>query len=157
MNNENFKLEVDSQQALYILTKFSKNKGTGWVEFDHTNSGELEKIRDAETTSHIFGYYKKQFKKQGFDKPFTFLIAKNLDYEKDKKSLGERFFYGVEKIDFSIESEFSLQDKIYINPVNAFQSKIKIDKGKIKIDLADDLVITGSAVKDELKMISADS
>lgn len=94
------KLEVDSQQSLYILMKFSLGKGARkWGMFSYTNTGLMEKNPEMETTSHVMGGYSKGLV-LGFNKsnPYTFMVSKNTDFERDKKTLGERFFYGVDGI-----------------------------------------------------------
>lgn len=94
------KLEVDSQQTLYILMRFAKLRGAEkWNLFSYTNSGVMENNRDAETTSHVMGEYSKGIKIRSdvkSDRPYTFMVVKNTNFERDKKTLGERFFYGVD-------------------------------------------------------------
>lgn len=50
--------EVDSPAALSLLAQWSKRHGaTQFTELAHTNSGRLLGTPDAETTSHVFGWY----------------------------------------------------------------------------------------------------
>lgn len=118
------KLEVDSPQSLYVLAKFSQSKKAHrWNLFYHSNSGELEKNYDVETTSHIFGSYQRSFIKNNIPETKTYLISKYIDKNKSKTSLGDRFFYGTDYIDLDYSSKssfilpFELEDNYVITAV----------------------------------------
>ncbi|MDD4383021.1 MAG: AmmeMemoRadiSam system protein B [Candidatus Shapirobacteria bacterium] len=116
------KLEVDSPQSLYVLTKYSILKNAHkWDLFYHSNSGEIANDPDIETTSHVLGFYQRSFFKNKITKVETYLISKNIDSKKSLNSLGKRFFYGTDYIDLNYSSKSS-----YILP----------------FDLADDMVVT---------------
>jgi AmmeMemoRadiSam system protein B len=52
------KAETDSSASLAFLVSWAKSKNlNNFVLFNHTNSGLLANNFDAETTTHIFGYY----------------------------------------------------------------------------------------------------
>ncbi len=52
--------EVDSPPSLALLSLWAKSHDTQkFVLQDHTNSGEMVKDPDAETTTHMFGWYEK--------------------------------------------------------------------------------------------------
>lgn len=114
------KLEVDSPQSLYVLAKYSQSKNThNWDLFYHSNSGALVNNYDVETTSHIFGSYQRSFKKNYIPEIKTYLISKNIDKNKSKTSLGDRFFYGTDYIDlnYSSKSDFTLPFELEDNYV----------------------------------------
>jgi len=98
-------IEVDSPQSIYTLIKFAGNTGARYFNlYDHTNSAELVGSSDAESTSHVFGWYeRKLFGKIQNYQVKTFTLADNLSEKDNISSLGERFFYGVD--------EFNLTDK----------------------------------------------
>lgn len=141
-------LEVDSQQSLFISMNFAQfKKATDWSLFYHSNSGEIEGAEDGETTSHIFGWYQRSLFKKKADKAdkavTTFLLATNLDQISDLKSLGERFFYGVDYLNIKLQKPYSPSAKIIIEPTKESSSKVKIESGILKISLANDLAVAG--------------
>lgn len=104
MNLDNPKLiEVDSPQSIYSLINFSKNKNANnFVLYNHTNSTELVENEDAESTSHVFGWYERiLFGKSNKYNVKTFTYANNLLKKDNLNSLGERFFYGVGEINLN--------------------------------------------------------
>ena len=122
------KLEVDSPQSLYVMTKFSKLKNANkWELFYHSNSGKIANDPDVETTSHVLGSYQKSFFKNKISKVETYLITKNIDSKKSLNSLGERFFYGTDHIDINYSSKSP-----YVLP----------------FELIDDLVVSVTVVDD---------
>lgn len=96
-------IEVDSPQTIYALIQFAKNaKAKNFVLFDHTNSAKLVGSSDAESTSHVFGWYQKSlFMGPEKYQVNTFVLVNNLSKEDSLKSLGERFFYGVDSINLN--------------------------------------------------------
>lgn len=89
--------EVDSPQSLYLLSSFAKYRhAPRWSTFAHTNSGFIASDPDSETTTHIFGAYTRGKKISG--NTYTFI---HLPYQIDRKlsqaTVGDRFFYGVDK------------------------------------------------------------
>lgn len=118
------KLEVDSPQSLFVLTKYSQLKNAhNWDLFYHSNSGELVNNPNVETTSHILGSYQKSFFKNKISKVETYLISKNIDSKKSLSSLGARFFYGTDFIDLNYFSKspyilpFELGDNMVVTVV----------------------------------------
>lgn len=142
-------LEVDSNQSLYVLTNFAKlRKVKDWHLYFQSNSGRIIDSRDAESTSHIFGWYQRGFSNPaGLPTFFTFLLARNLDPKKDKNSLGERFFYGVDYFNSQVKETFRPSDKIVIEP-GGFKSEIKTEKDVLKISLGQDLALGGYVSED---------
>lgn len=118
------KLEVDSPQSLYVLAKFSQSKKAhNWDLFYHSNSGELVSNFDVETTSHVLGSFQKSLKKDKIEGVKTYLITKNIDKNKSKTSLGDRFFYGTDYTDLNYSSKsdfilpFELKDDYVVTAV----------------------------------------
>lgn len=117
-------IEADSPQSIYVLINFSKNKKTyEFTLFDHTNSAKLVGAEDTESTSHIFGWYQKNlFKRIEKYDVRTFTYVNKLSKKDNLKSLGERFFYGVD--DINLEN-----DKVPENFVLAgFEKNGKLEK-----------------------------
>lgn len=90
--------EVDSPQSLYLLSSFARHKSASrWSTFAHTNSGIIALDPDVETTTHFFGAYFR-----GKNNPGNVLTYLHLPYQIDRNlsqgTLGDRFFYGVDKI-----------------------------------------------------------
>lgn len=137
-------IEVDSPQSLFVLTKFAKNRGAKTFHFYyHSNSGKLEDSRDAETTSHFLGWYQKDLTGYNHENDtLTFLVGKNLNVELDKKTLGERFFYGVDYFNGQLEENFKPSLRVEIEPTDNF-SKVNITDGLLNISLGDDLMVAG--------------
>lgn len=101
LNNFNFDnistLEVDSPQSLFLLTKFSENKlAKKFNLFAHTNSGFITGNPDAETTTHVFAYYTHGFSSK-INTTTTVSTPQKLDRTQNQNTLGDRFFYGVDK------------------------------------------------------------
>lgn len=114
LNNQNLseipKLEVDSPQSLYVLSKFATLKtAKNWNLFFNSNSGKLSNNPDIETTSYVLGSYQKSLLKNSQINTETFLISKNINKEKSLPSLGARFFYGTDYIDINYSSNSSTQ------------------------------------------------
>lgn len=100
-----FSAEVDSPQSLYLVSRFAKEKKLSFSLSDHTNSGTILKNPDIETTTHFFASFSKKiinFKKSPVSTklglPFSINRSRNLN------TLGDRFFYGVDDITISPNS-----------------------------------------------------
>lgn len=150
-----FQVEVDSPQSLYILTHYAQiNKANQWHLFSHSNSGEIKGTRDAETTSHFLGWYQRGGRlKTSFFQPKTFMLATDLNKKRDKKTLGERFFYGVDLIETNLERDFSPVKNLLIKPTNSLRSKIELKEEKILVFLAQDLAIAGAVIDNRLSLV----
>ncbi len=99
------KLEVDSPQSLYLLTKFSQAKHASYFNmFAHTNSAKLADNSNLESTSHIFGYYTRKSFPTKPDTTRTFLYTPSI-LPSQSKLVGDRFFYGTDTIDFNLTSD----------------------------------------------------
>ncbi len=114
LNNQNFteipKLEVDSPQSLYIISKFANIKNAqNWNLFFNSNSGKLSNNSDIETTSYVMGSYQKSLLKNIPINIETTLFSKNIDKTKSLSSLGSRFFYGTDYLDINYSSKSPVQ------------------------------------------------
>lgn len=146
-------IEVDSAQSLYTLMNYASFKQAKKLHFySHTNSGVIENNRDAETTSHFFGWYQKDFFQSRENKILTFLIAKDLNEKKDKETLGERFFYGVDYFDGQLKKNFKPSLRLVIEPSEKF-SEVDIVKGELKVLLGDDLAVAGYVFSDKITLV----
>lgn len=133
------KLEVDSPQSLYIFSKFSNLKNAQkWKIFYHSNSSELENNRDAESTSHVFGSYCR-----GYPLPLlkthTFVLAPNINRNENTKTIGSRFFYGVDDLNPKIILPFIIPNN-FITAGSIVDSKVNLiflpfEKQKEEINL----------------------
>lgn len=103
-------IEVDSPQSIYALIKFATKGNTKYFNlYNHTNSAELVGSEDAESTSHVFGWYqRKLFVKPPIYQEKTFTYAKNIDKKFSLNSLGERFFYGTDEISVDLKNDYKL-------------------------------------------------
>ncbi len=126
-DQEIWKIEVDSNASLAFLAYWAKSKSlNNFILFDHTNSGLIANNLDAETTTHIFGYYNN-----GLPAPtenylsFTFagdaMFGREIGYQfqqnnfKDLFSnLGNRTFWGTDISWLNLEGPIS--DKIIQQP-----------------------------------------
>lgn len=99
-------IEVDSPQSIKVLEEFSRLKNARVFKlYNNTNSAEIYANDFAESTSHIFGWYKRStWGKTTVYKVNTFTYANGIEEEKNLNSLGERFFYGVDDINLNINS-----------------------------------------------------
>jgi len=110
--------EVDSPQSLYLLSSFAKyQQAPSWSVFAHTNSGFIASDPDSETITHIFGAYSRGSKILG--NVLTFIhLPYTLNRQQSQNTVGDRFFYGVDKtvID-SYVPNFIIAKIIYPNKV----------------------------------------
>ncbi|HKC04643.1 MAG TPA: AmmeMemoRadiSam system protein B [Patescibacteria group bacterium] len=105
-------IEVDSPQSINTLIRFAGNNNARYFNlYNHTNSAELVGSEDAESTSHVFGWYQRKLfaNPKKYDvKTFTF--AKNIDQKLSLKPLGERFFYGTDIVSLNLGEGYKLPD-----------------------------------------------
>ncbi len=107
--------EVDSGSALALLTLWAKHQQTNhFTLWDHTNSGVLMHDLDAESTTHVFGWYEKgaQVVPQT-SVSFLFggdmLFARNInhafkdDFTMAVSDLGDRLFWGTDAAVVNLE------------------------------------------------------
>ncbi len=150
-------LEVDSNQSLYVLSQFARQKSaTNFHLFSHTNSGEIEQIRDAETTSHVMGWYQPvcwfcDQKANEFQR--TFLLALDLHQKRDGKTVGERFFYGVDDIDLQLSHEQQLGRLLVVRPSIEACSTLSFEQGKLIVDLSNELSVAGVVRDDTVSVV----
>jgi hypothetical protein len=156
---ENLKLnsvkdvEVDRSQSLYALLNYALlRQAKNWHFFYHSNSGEIQDSRDAETTSHFFGWYQRDFFSHPKNPVLTFTVGMNVSNEKDEKSLGERFFYGVDYFNGQLKESYKPSAKIIIEPSSS-GSKIEFDHNLLKISLGEDLVVSGYTSFGETRLV----
>jgi poly-gamma-glutamate synthesis protein (capsule biosynthesis protein) len=109
-------LEVDSQQSLYVLMKFSGLKSsTNFHLLAHTNSTKLAGLRDTESTSHVMGYYSPSSANSYHPpRPFTFTFSPTLERKLNQTSLGDRFFYGVDQFNPSLNLPLTLPKNMIV-------------------------------------------
>lgn len=141
--NSVLSLEVDSPQSLYLLTRFARAKKTGSFHlFNHTNSAKLENQPDAESTSHIFGWYDNAPDKNIFNSQ-TFLYAHNPLLTKEITSgVGDRFIYGTDYTDIIGNNTYSPVKNLQIIPAEI--SSFQITGHTLKIFLGPDLAVAGN-------------
>jgi poly-gamma-glutamate synthesis protein (capsule biosynthesis protein) len=107
---EIWKTEVDSNASLAFLVAWAKARDlNNFVLFDHTNSGLLANNFDAETTTHIFGYFDASSAPVIDDSSLTFTFAgdamfgREIGYQFQQNNfkdlfvnLGNRTFWGTD-------------------------------------------------------------
>ncbi len=148
--------EVDSYQSLWIAEEFAKSQNAFvFTVFAHTNSAKLEKNRDAESTSHVFGWYRRRLfgKKLPDISGQTFLIMHDIGGNMKKENLGDRFFYGTDIMDTVLDDRFTRKNLI-VEGISG-RSKITIPGNNkfIRIGLGDDMAIAGDININILKLI----
>lgn len=112
--------ETDSPQTLYLAQKVAaKNKATNFNLFYNSNSGEVGKNDDAETTSVVLGYYSIKAVEKKAEASTSFVIAgdamfdRNVwqTYQPDLKNIfsnfGTRVFRGVDAPIINLEGPVS--------------------------------------------------
>ncbi len=114
------KAETDSPGALILLAQWAKMHNTDhFVAQNHTNSGELTKDTDIETTTHIFGWYEAGAPVPA-EKSVTFLIGGDMMFGRSiahtflktglwhsVDQLGERLFWGTDAAIVNLEGPVS--------------------------------------------------
>lgn len=96
-------IEVDSPQSIFVLINFAKYQKANYFKlYAHTNSAQLIGAEDAESTSHVFGWYQRNIgvKNKKYEVK-TFTYAKNISKKENLNSLGERFFYGIDDLNLN--------------------------------------------------------
>lgn len=139
--DETYKMEVDSQQALYLLMKLAELKNAQFTVFAHTNAARLENNRDAESTSHIMGWYQRRWRHLPMTQSTTFQIATNIN-QSSGRSLGERFFYGVDYQDNSFAGELVVAPNLLLTATTSASVVGRIDD-RWNIAIGQDLVVCG--------------
>ena len=118
-------IEVDCPACLYVASKVAEDKKFKFVLENHTNSGILEKSRDAESTTHVFGYYSNvetSGRSSLPEKSTTFIFAGDMMFDRminhqflDNKildifsSFGNRVFWGTDVSIANLEGPISEQ------------------------------------------------
>ena len=159
LNNLNvasdFQLEVDSNQSLYVLTQFAKfRRANYWKIYAHTNSGEIANNRDVEGTSHVMGWYEKKLLFQPAKNHVqSFLMANNLEQKRDEKSLGERFFYGVDLVELNLIDDFTIDHKLQISPSSQPSSSVEFVDDVLKIELGSDIAVMGFSSDSQIYLV----
>ncbi len=118
--------EVDAPAVLAFLASWARTRGTErFTLFDHTNSGVMLRNPDAESTSHLFGWYeegKPEKPAQGvtfaFGGDMMFGRAVGSVYEKKKLTtlfdhFGNRVFWGVDAAIANLEGPISKKKVTY--------------------------------------------
>ena len=110
LNNFDFNnlnnVEVDSPQSLYILEKFAFAKNSQKFSlFAHTNSAYITGSPDVESTSHIFASYSLGHI-QKISSYTTVSTPSIYSRPQNQKTLGDRFFYGVDKFTINPSTKF---------------------------------------------------
>lgn len=144
-------MEVDSPQSLYLVMRqaiFQKAKS--FRLYSHTNSGHLTNSPDAESTSHIFASYSRQISLASQRKYSTFTLARSLDPDSNHKTVGDRFFYGVDYIDSQLSQSFSPLPSLNISPGD--NSSISFKDDILNIIIGSDFTVSG-VVSDKLSYL----
>ncbi len=118
------KTEVDSPQALYLLSRWATLHNTKHFNlYGHTNSGVLLNNPDIETTTHVFGWYETG-KPTVPDNSVTFTVAGDImlargvatkfgsNYQSLFAELGDRVFWGVDAPFANLEGAITDQTSI---------------------------------------------
>lgn len=147
-------IEVDSPQSLYVAINLAKLEDSNWFDvYDHTNSARIDHERDAESTSHVFGYF-TNVSSPVAENPSTFVFATMLDRKRDATSLGERIFYGVDEFDGTLNHEIDSIPHVRITPTqNETSSLSYIDSNTISITLGNDLIVGGYSNRDQTQLV----
>ena len=114
------KPEVDSSASLALLALWAKSHKTSTFELhSHTNSGELLKDLDRETTTHIMGWYSDKDVESQNPMEVTFLIGGDMmfarmvnhtfinDLRGAVVQLGDRLFWGTDLSLINLEGAIS--------------------------------------------------
>lgn len=129
-----FNLEVDSQQSLYILSKFSQiKKAHHFNLFSHTNSTKIQNLPDTESTSHIMASYSPGLKTKTKPNP-TFLYSQS--------SPLDRYDYGADQTNTTLTQTVE-QDNLIIIP--SATSSVDFIDNKIIINLGPELFVAGDS------------
>lgn len=139
--------EVDSQETLYLTIKWAKSNSADCFHLEeNTNSGKITNERDAETTSYVFGWFKKGQK--NIDKSEkTFLVYHGID-EKNN-IISERFFRGTDYKNYDGNlMEYLSANNIYFSDKNL--SAIKYLENKINNN---NLAVAGTICQDQIKIV----
>ena len=113
--------ETDSPQSLYMAQKVAeKNDAKNFNLFFNSNSGELNKNDDAETTSVVLGYYSNKKAEEPLEKSSSFVIAGDAMFDRNVwqrsktagfksifDNLGTRVFRGVDAAVLNLEGPVS--------------------------------------------------
>lgn len=144
-------LEVDSPQALYLAQKFAQSQTLNRFIFrSQTDSGSLMDNYEAETTSHITGWYQK-----GPKAPInsdTFVFATNLSFDPNLKTVGDRFFYGAATTNSNLTEKLTPHPKLTLIP-HQFPSRLEKDGNKLTVYLGDDLTVGGIGHEGNLVLV----
>lgn len=112
--------EVDSPQSLLTLIRFAKAQNASKFTLKyHTNSGQIANSRDAETTSHIMGWYTAGTTAEP-EPEVTFLIGGDMMFDRSVDAqfrgnklqdvmadFGERVFWGTDLSLVNLEGPIS--------------------------------------------------
>ena len=157
----NHDLEVDSPQSLYLLTQYAQYNNSKYFHLKkHTNSGWLRDLRDYETTTHIMGYYisneneQAEMEEEVMDQ-HTFTLGANLDKERDKKNLGDRFFYGVDKFTYHLGPDYRLAKNLLVMSTEGVKQKcrINLEANEIVFHLGSDCALAGSRRNSQVDLL----
>ena len=115
------KAEVDSGPTLALLTSWANNHQTDQFKlWEHTNSGIISQNPDAESTTHIFGWYEAG-DKTASEKSVSFIVggdvmfARKIHYDfknnfnKVVDQLGDRVFWGTDASIVNLEGSITNQ------------------------------------------------
>jgi AmmeMemoRadiSam system protein B len=117
-------VEVDSPQSLYLLTKFTISKSAQkWNLFAHTNSGFITNNPDAETTTHVFGYFSLGHSplsvvQTSVTTPVSLIRSQN------QTTVGDRFFYGTDN--YSVDTTINFVVATITTPRQIIKSYLPI-------------------------------
>ncbi len=145
-----WKTEVDSPPSLALLLNWAKHKqAEQFVLTDHTNSGTLLGDSDAETTTHILGYY-TEGAIQPLTDQVTFTVAGDMMYGREIgyqfqnnnfqdlfANLGNRLFWGTDvswaNLEGPVSDQVVPQDRVAENLVFLFSNQTSLALRYLKL------------------------
>ena len=130
-------LEVDSPQSLYLALSHAPPR---FILKKHTNSGELISNYDVETTSHVMGWFQRG--QPHLINTQTFLYAIDLQLASNKKTVGERFFYGADLTNTHLRESQTLAPNLIIQPTSS--SAIVYSGHHLIVNLAEDFAVAST-------------
>ncbi len=151
--SDDHNLEVDSPQSLYVVDQYIQASKSSWQFYLHTNASYQQGGRDTESTSHIFAWAQKSFFSPHYLAPQTFLVAKNLNRQRDSANLGERFFYGTAWQNLTLQEELAIGSRLLIKPADQDYSSLQVETGNLVLYLADDLAVAGAQTNFGLRLV----
>ena len=144
------KMEVDSNQSLYIAMELAKRWRLNFNLFANTNSAKLDGNPISESTSHVLGYYARENDEIEINIK-TFIYATRIGDQ--LKKLDARYFYGAESVDLKLEEIKKVRDSLEVIPSKDIRLQIQCIDDNYTILLPADVLLTGYAKGDNIYVI----